>query len=330
MFQSPNRLFKEQTVLEPIPGFYEKVMVLDFKSLYPTTIISNCLCPSNIFKVKPSKDLLKKAIEKENVKVIKADGVVVYVSKLKGVIPGILEKLLEARDHLKRDMKQHTKGTFLYKLFDAKQRAMKVSANTLYGVFGAGFGELQCLELSRATTSLGRKMIKKTVDFCHSEGRNKYGPDLQVIYGDSVPNWSLITLFLGVNSNPQILTCEQLWNFVQQKRQEVLMNALSPLSPQQILNSYTKKVEPMMSEGKEIFFCSDLDIFTWTSTGRTRINCVIRHAPRVKKMFRITTRGGIIEVTPDHSILQRIGGEIKVVKPSTLKVGDRLVTNKFN
>ena len=323
--------FQGATVLDPIPGYYYSVMCLDFKSLYPTIIISNRLCPSTL--IKPNNmELLQKAIEKNNVNVIKADdGKIIYVAKyLNCLIPSILEKLLAARDELKKQMKTHPKNSFGHKLLDAKQQAMKVSANTTYGVFGAGFGELQCLDLSRATTALGRKMIKTTVNYCHTIGREKYG-ELKVIYGDSVPKWSLVSLLHESTFKPSPITCEALWKFIEQKRQEVLFDNLQP---QQFLNQPYSKVEPLVnSEKKEIFFCKDLGLYTWSDAGKTQIHAIIRHKPRVQKMFRIVTRGGIIEVTPDHSILQRviINGEsiIKVVKPSMLKVGDKLISKKF-
>ena len=285
--------FQGATVLEPQPGFYQRVSVLDFKSLYPTIIISNNLCPSNFINNFNNK-LLERAIVSKNVNVIKVDdGITVYVARtLQGIIPEIETKLLAAREELKTEMEQHSKGSFLHELLNAKQLAMKISANSLYGVFGASFGELQCIPFSRTTTALGRKMIQDTVDYCHTVARKKYSPNLNVIYGDSVPKWSLVSLIYGNNPKPQSLTCESLWNFVKQKRQEFLLNAFENISPQNILNQSFPEVQPMVDyHEKEIFYCSDMGLYTWSDIGKTQVHSVIRHKPRVQKMYRIVTRG---------------------------------------
>ena len=47
-------------------------------------------------------------------------------------------------------------------VLNGRQLALKVSANSVYGLTGATVGKLPCLEIASSTTSYGRQMIEKT------------------------------------------------------------------------------------------------------------------------------------------------------------------------
>ena len=59
----------------------------------------------------------------------------------------------------------------------------------------------------------------------------------------------------------------------------------------------------------------------WSDKGWTRVKLVIRHATR-KRILRVLTHSGCVDVTEDHSLLAPNGQE---VKPSEVRVGDRLL-----
>lgn len=59
----------------------------------------------------------------------------------------------------------------------------------------------------------------------------------------------------------------------------------------------------------------------WTETGWTKIKHVMRHKTK-KKMYRVLTHTGCVDVTEDHSLLNEYG---KKITPNECKVGDKLL-----
>ena len=324
--------FQGATVLEPVVGLYEGMTAcLDFASLYPTTMISNNLCATTFIeppKKMEQKHALKKLIEEKKVLAVETDGEIAYflqTNVVKGIVPQILERLLSERYLAKNSMKLlKEKNGLEYSLLNSKQLALKTSANSIYGIFGTSFGALALIPLSRATTALGRKMIDQTLKYCHKEAQEKY-PNIKVIYGDSVSKNSLLTLKLNDDVNAPVPTngiivksIEELWLQIHQRLERKVTVENSLIVEKDIF-------------GKERMELDDFPFKVWSDSGFTQIKSIIRHKPRTRKMYRITTRSGVVEVTPDHSLLQRMGdnGEMKIVKPTELKVGDRLVHKKF-
>lgn len=71
-------------------------------------------------------------------------------------------------------------------------------------------------------------------------------------------------------------------------------------------------------EGKE-YNSSNYEI--WTEKGWTKIKSVFRHKVS-KRMFRVLTHTGVVDVTEDHSLLTK---DAKEISPSVLKVNDHLL-----
>ncbi|MHA1303468.1 MAG: DNA polymerase domain-containing protein [Candidatus Heimdallarchaeaceae archaeon] len=63
------------------------------------------------------------------------------------------------------------------------------------------------------------------------------------------------------------------------------------------------------------------DYEVWTDKGFTRINKIIRHKS-IKKLFRVVTHTGVVDVTEDHSLLTNKGEK---VKPSEISIGSTLL-----
>jgi DNA polymerase delta subunit 1 len=70
---------------------------------------------------------------------------------------------------------------------NGRQLALKISANSVYGLTGATVGKLPCLPIASSTTSYGRQMIEKTKQEVETRYTiaNGYSHDAQVIYGDT-------------------------------------------------------------------------------------------------------------------------------------------------
>jgi hypothetical protein len=71
-------------------------------------------------------------------------------------------------------------------------------------------------------------------------------------------------------------------------------------------------------DGKEYAVC-DLEI--WSDEGWTRVENVIRHV-YAAGLIRVVTRTGVVDVTPDHSLIDSAGN---MVKPCDVSVGDTLL-----
>lgn len=74
------------------------------------------------------------------------------------------------------------------------------------------------------------------------------------------------------------------------------------------------------SDNKEV---SDTDFMIWTESGWTSIKKVIRHKVK-KKIYRILTHTGLVDVTEDHSLLSTYGTEIT---PNDCDIGSQLLHN---
>ncbi len=141
-------------VHKPTPGLYENIHVLDFKSLYPSILVSYNLSP----------DTLDRGGEVE----VKIDGKVhKFTKKRKGFIVDVVERLIRKRAEIK---KKFGKGV--------DEKALKTLANATYGYlgfFGARWYSKECAE---SITALGRKYIIETIKKAEEEG-------FKVVYGDT-------------------------------------------------------------------------------------------------------------------------------------------------
>ena len=104
----------------------------------------------------------------------------------KGLLTQILEELLTARKLAKKELAVE-KDAFRKAVLNGRQLALKISANSVYGITGATVGKLPCLAIASSTTSYGRQMIEATKAEVEAKYNiaNGYSHDAQVIYGDT-------------------------------------------------------------------------------------------------------------------------------------------------
>lgn len=183
--EASDEQYEGATVIEPTRGYYDvPVATLDFASLYPSIIQAHNLCYTTL--------LNKNAVEKLNLKkdedyIVTPNGDLFATSKVrKGLLSQILEELLGARKRAKKELAVET-DPFKKAVLNGRQLALKISANSVYGLTGATVGKLPCLAIASSTTSYGRQMIEKTKEEVESRYTvaNGYSHDAQVIYGDT-------------------------------------------------------------------------------------------------------------------------------------------------
>ncbi|KAL8934824.1 MAG: hypothetical protein Q9211_005029 [Gyalolechia sp. 1 TL-2023] len=177
--------YEGATVIEPIRAYYDvPIATLDFASLYPSIIQAHNLCYTTLL----DKTMVEKlGLKKHDDYIVTPNGDLFCTSKIrKGLLTQILEELLGARKRAKKELAVET-DSFKKAVLNGRQLALKISANSVYGITGATVGKLPCLPIASSTTSYGRQMIEKTKEEVEKRYTmaNGYDHDAQVIYGDT-------------------------------------------------------------------------------------------------------------------------------------------------
>jgi DNA polymerase elongation subunit (family B) len=343
-------------VLNPKCGLYleDPVCVGDFASLYPSSMLSENLCPSSkvwtkIYDLAGNLDLETGEKDPEGKYIYDNLPGIEYVDirfdtyrwirktpkgraekvksgykecrfaqptytsdgiEEKAIMPSILQELLKARKDTRKLIPQ-TPDEFMKNVLDKRQLAYKVTANSLYGQLGAKTSTFYEPDIAASTTATGRLLLtfaKRVVEECYADTNieTKYGfvnTKAEYVYGDSVANYTPV--YVKSNGQINILTIEQL--------AEKYGN-----------NNWIKCVEPGKQE-KE--FCELHNVETWTENGWTKLYRVIRHELAThKKMMRILTHTGCVDVTDDHSLVKADGTEIS---PKDVQVKTKLLHFKL-
>ena len=186
--QDPNKNkvgYEGATVFEPKRAFYTRpIAVLDFNSLYPNSEREMDMSPENLVK-DPQYEGLDNYHYREVFYAIKENGVEVgkqrcvfatpkdYLDekgnqKKYGIVGTILTKLLTERKIAKKNMDKET-DPFKKKIYDGKQLALKVTANSIYGQFGAPTSPIYCKEIAASTTAVGRMRLEQAKYFVEKD-----------------------------------------------------------------------------------------------------------------------------------------------------------------
>ena len=152
-------------VFDSTPGFYEYVAVFDFKSLYPSIILTFSIDPlaANI--------VLHGLIDEKLINSKDSDSIIQGPAGLKfaqdyAVLPSIIEALWQAREGAKRSN-------------DATlSQAIKIIMNSFYGVLGSTGCRFFDSRLAGSITRIGHWVLNFSRDFIEQQG-------YQVIYGDT-------------------------------------------------------------------------------------------------------------------------------------------------
>ena len=230
----------------------------------------------------------------------------------KAILPSILEELLAARKATRKLAEQQS-DPFMANVLDKRQLAYKVTANSLYGQCGAKTSSFYEVDVAASTTATGRKLLtyaKRMVEEVYGNTEcqtSKYGivhTRAEYVYGDSVAAHTPVYVRLGgvIDVCPIEALAEKY--------------GASPNA-----NTWTQCKE----EGKQTKEVCEMmcGVETWSEKGWTRLHRVIRHAlaPH-KKMMRIVTHTGIVDVTDDHSLILANGEEIS---PKNVEIGTKLL-----
>jgi DNA polymerase-2 len=138
-------------VMDSDPGLYDNVLVLDFKSLYPSIIRTFRIDPLGL--AAPGDDPVPGFLEARFAR----DG---------AILPELIEELWRAREEAKR----HDDG--------ALSQAVKILMNSFYGVLGSSGCRFYDARLASSITRRGHEIIRTSRDRIEEQGH-------RVIYGDT-------------------------------------------------------------------------------------------------------------------------------------------------
>ena len=180
---SDDQSYEGATVIEPKKAFYEvPIATLDFASLYPSIMQAYNLCYSTLL----SEEDLSKISSPDDYMKSPTGHYFIKSTVKKGILPQILDELLNARKRAKKDMAAAT-DPMEKAVQNGRQLALKISANSVYGFTGATVGQLPCLPIASSVTSYGRNLLLETKKFVESTYTiaNGYEHNAEVIYGDT-------------------------------------------------------------------------------------------------------------------------------------------------
>jgi len=142
-------------VMDSKPGLYNSVLVLDYKSLYPSII--------RTFKVDPYSRIAAKKLSDDDT-IPGYDGA--SFAKHEHILPDIIADLWQARDKAKKENNK------------ALSQAIKIIMNSFYGVLGTPGCRIHDARLTSSITKRSHDIIKQTVKLINQQGYD-------VIYGDT-------------------------------------------------------------------------------------------------------------------------------------------------
>jgi len=157
-------------VMDSIPGLYRDVLVLDFKSLYPSIIRTFFVDPLGL--ADPGEDPVPGFVDAS-------------FSRERHILPGLIEELWDARDAAKQ-----TQNAPL-------SQAIKIIMNSFYGVLGTTGCRFYSQKLASSITRRGHQIINESRDFIENSG-------YQVIYGDTD------SLFVHIAKAQDAKECHQI------------------------------------------------------------------------------------------------------------------------
>jgi DNA polymerase-2 len=141
-------------VMDSIPGLYRNVLVLDFKSLYPSII--------RTFKIDPMGLIEGLANADDSIPGFRGG----FFDRDKHYLPQIITDLWRQRDQAKRDNDS------------VRSQAIKILMNSFYGVLGSGGCRFYDTRLASSITMRGHEIMKTTGKWIEEQGYT-------VIYGDT-------------------------------------------------------------------------------------------------------------------------------------------------
>ena len=175
-------------VLEPKKGYYQTfILLLDYNSLYPSIIQEYNICFTT---VEYWKDNNNDGVPDPNIPL--------------GRLPKLISMLVKRRKDVQRTIKSETDKNKIKQL-NIRQKALKLIANTIYGVLGFQNSLFYCKNIAALITRLGRNALLHAVDIAENQ------LNLDIIYGDTD------SIFINTKESEDINKAIQIGNQLKQE-----------------------------------------------------------------------------------------------------------------
>lgn len=149
------------------PGIYSNIIVLDFKSLYPSII--------RTFNIDPLSYVPSTKLDNfDKSELVKAPNNA-YFKNEEGILPLLLDDLWSKRDEAKKNKDKLTSN------------AVKILMNSFFGILANPNCRFYSIDIGNAITNFGQELIKLTAEKIKEKG-------YEVIYGDSVTKDTIIII----------------------------------------------------------------------------------------------------------------------------------------
>ncbi|KAG8995845.1 DNA-directed DNA polymerase alpha catalytic subunit pol1 [Tulasnella sp. JGI-2019a] len=159
--------YKGGLVFEPKRGLWDKyILVMDFNSLYPSIIQEYNIDFTTVVKAEEYEDGVEKIPEVPSPDIPQ------------GVLPRLISTLVNRRKQVKGLMKDPKAPPAKLMQWDIKQKALKLTANSMYGCLGFEYSRFYARPLAALTTFKGREILTHTKELAESL-------QLDVVYGDT-------------------------------------------------------------------------------------------------------------------------------------------------
>jgi DNA polymerase elongation subunit (family B) len=340
-------------VFDPEPNVeYDALAVKDYSSLYPSSIIHKNMSHETIVYDDRYDNL--PGVEYFNSNFTEYDGSIQYrrfakVNGELGIIPKVLQSLLGERKAVKKQMKKET-DQFKKNILDAKQLALKVVANSLYGGTGADISQVKQRDIAACTTSTGREMLVFAKE-----------------YDENIVPWLIGGLKYAMNTDNDELFDYIIEKELKHKSDEFIENIKNYVSEEikdytfqpvirygdsipswekvfvryeskygiqyeyfkmsELVHKFVNKEDRCNNKFKDFKgkynYTSNTLLETYTDDGWTKIKYIIEHE-YVGDFYTIFTTSGKITVTGDHSLILN---DQTIIKPSELNIGNKLLTS---
>ncbi len=144
-------------VEEPVKGLHTNIYYFDFRSLYPSIIISKNISPDTL-------------VEEDNGEChIAPEFGYKFRKTPQGFIPSVVREVLENRMRIKSMMGESTDYREI-QVLNYQQEAFKRLASTIYGLYNHSTFRWYSIECSEAITAWGRDFLKKTMEKSEKHG----------------------------------------------------------------------------------------------------------------------------------------------------------------
>ncbi|MGB9727236.1 MAG: DNA-directed DNA polymerase [Nitrososphaeria archaeon] len=149
-------------VRSPTPGLHKNIVVLDFRSMYPSLMIKYNISFDTIDPEGP----------------ISVPNSTIRFSEREGFLPHALKRLLEERKRIREKLNTLPIDSPERIVLDARQKAVKVISNAIYGYTGWAGARWYTREIAEVTAALGRETILKAMGKAEEL-------KLKIVYGDT-------------------------------------------------------------------------------------------------------------------------------------------------